>query len=105
MHPMTDQPTADAGIDRVTPGGNPFQLDRSRIETITTPMRRIVFGFDGGDRIRDSLVRLEIVMRLVDAGSPLEAPAGEQSILAIESPTTDDQLIDRFLDPFDFGAA
>ena len=102
---MTDQPTADTGIDHVTPRGNPFQLDRSRLETGTMPMRRIVFGFDEGNLIRDAPIRLGIAMPLVDAGSRLEAPAGEQSILAIESPATDDQPVDRFLNPFDFSAA
>ena len=105
VHSMTDQPAADTGIDHVTPRGNPFQRDRSRLETSMPPMRRIVFGFDEGNLIRDAPIRLGIAMPLVDAGSRLETPAGEQSILAIESPATDDQPVDRFLNPFDFSAA
>ncbi|MCP4797316.1 MAG: hypothetical protein GY885_14275 [Phycisphaeraceae bacterium] len=108
MHPMPDQPATDRRIDRVASGGDTFPLARSRAEPAIIAIRRIGFefgfGLGEGDLVRDSLVRLEIVRSRLGAGGRLQTPSGEQSILTLEAPATDDQLIDRFLDPFDFGA-
>lgn len=107
---MPDQPATDRRIDRVASGGDAFPLARSLVEPAIIAIRRIGFefgfglGLGEGDLVRDSLVRLETARSRLGAGGRLQTPSGEQSILALEAPATDDQLIDRFLDPFDFGA-
>ena len=102
---MADQPAADAGIDRVTARGDSFQLDHRGFETITTPMRRIIIHLDIGGLVRASPLELDVIMPLLDVGSRLDAPSGEQSILTFEPPAPDDQLIDRFLNSLELGSA
>ncbi|MAB71546.1 MAG: hypothetical protein CMJ54_03470 [Planctomycetaceae bacterium] len=102
---MADQSTADAGIDRVTARGNSFQFDRRSFKAIATPMRRIIIHLDIGGLVRASPLGFDVIMPLVDVGSRLDAPSGEQSILTFEPSASDDQLIDRFLNSLELGSS
>lgn len=104
VHAMTDQPPADAGVDRRTARRDPFQLDHLRFKSVTTPMCRIIIRLDEGGFVHAPPARDTLVIALLQVRSRSGPPSGEQSILAIEPATTDDQPIDRFLDPSDFRA-